>query len=60
MSTESIKEITIKKEPKQKKTECTILFYKDCMAVTDKEKSEIFKQLLEGNDKSRKRNIKNF
>ena len=30
------------------------------MAVTDKDKNEIFKQLLEDNDKSRNSNIKNF
>ena len=43
---EAIKELTNKNEPKQKTAEYPKLFYKDCVAVTDKEKSEMFKQLL--------------
>ena len=42
----AIKELTIKKEPKQKTAEHPNLFYKIGMAVTEKEKSEIFKQLV--------------
>ena len=40
------KEITNKKDPKQKTAEYPNLIYKGIMAVTDKEKSEMFKQLL--------------
>ena len=42
----AIKELTNKNEPKQKTAEYPKLFYKDCVAVTDKDKSEMFKQLL--------------
>ena len=42
----AIKELTNKNEPKQKTSEYPKLFYRDCVAVTDKEKSEMFKQLL--------------
>ena len=42
----ALKELTNKTEPKQKTAEYQKPFYKDCMPVTDNEKSEIFKQLL--------------
>ena len=42
----AIKKLTNEREPKQKTAEYPNLIYKDCMAVTDKEKSEMFKQLL--------------
>ena len=42
----AIKELTNKNEPKQKTAEYPKLFYKDCVVVTDKEKSEMFKKQL--------------
>ena len=41
-----MKEPNNKNEPKQKTAKYPKLFYKNCVAVTDKEKSEVFKQLL--------------
>ena len=42
----AIKELTNKNEPERKTAEYPNLTYKDCEAVTEKEKSEMFKQLL--------------
>ena len=42
----AIKELTVENEHKQKTAEYPNLIYKNFMAVTDKEKSEMFKQLL--------------
>ena len=42
----AIKQVTNENEPKQKQAEYPKLFYKDCVAVTDKEKGEMFKRLL--------------
>ena len=50
----AIKELTIKNEPKQKRAEYPKLFYKDCVAVTDMEKSEMFKHLLKDTMKNHK------
>ena len=49
----AMKELTNKNEPKQKPAEYPKVFYKDCVAVTDKEKSEMFQQL-------QKNTIKNY
>ena len=42
----AIKELTNKNEPKQKTAEYPKLFFKKFVVVTDKEKNEVFKQLL--------------
>ena len=42
----ALKELTNKNDPKQKTADYPKFFHKDCVAVTDKEKSEMFKQLL--------------
>ena len=42
----AMKELTNENEPKQKTAEYPKLFYKDCVGFTDKEKCEMFKQLL--------------
>ena len=46
------KELTNENEPKQKTAENPNLFHKNGMAVTDKEKNEIFKQLLKDTNKN--------
>ena len=46
----AIKELTNRNKPK-KTAEYPKIFYKDCVAVTDKEKSEMFKQLLKDTKK---------
>ena len=40
------KKFTFENEPRQETADYPKLFYKECMAITDYEKSEIFKQLL--------------
>ena len=56
----AIKELINKNKPK-KRAEYPKLFYKDCVAVTNKKKSEIFKQLLKDTmKKSRNGFINNF
>ena len=53
----AIKELTNKNEPKQKIAEYQKLLDKDCVAVTDKEKSEMFKQLLKDTMKNHETDI---
>ena len=47
----AIKELTNKNDPKQNQQN-TQNYSTDCVVVTDKEKNEMLKQLLKGNEKS--------
>ena len=54
----AIKELTNKNEPKQIEAEYPKIFYKNCVAITDKEKSEMFKQLLKDTMKNHETALK--
>ena len=52
--------LTNRNEPKQKTAEYSKLFYKHCVAVTDKEKSEMFKQVLKDTMKNHETDLSTF